>query len=173
MIDPDDLPGVPAIMKSIEARWAKADQEIFIAAMILNPFYRREPLVATPMFNNAGITALLGRVFKRLRRTTEVPQEFYIELNNYLNLQGTYSNLKLQLHIETNIAVSAVRNPLLLQRSTDQNYSSNENLIQMLFSMLSDMATKTACFSALHDEFSLLQPIRHHARDCSVRLDQF
>jgi hypothetical protein len=102
MIDPDDLPGVPAIMKSIEARWAKADQEIFIAAMILNPFYRREPLVATPMFNNAGITALLGRVFKRLRRTTEVPQEFYIELSNYLNLQGTYSNLKLQLRIETN-----------------------------------------------------------------------
>ena len=66
MKDPDDLPGVQAIIKSIEKRWAKADQEIFIAAMILNPFYRREPLAATPMFNNAGITALLGRVFKRL-----------------------------------------------------------------------------------------------------------
>jgi len=113
MKDPDDLPGVQAIIKSIEKRWAKADQEIFIAAMILNPFYRREPLAATPMFNNAGITALLGRVFKRLRRTTEVPQEFYLELNDYLNLQGTFSNLKLQLQIETNIADSAVMGLLL------------------------------------------------------------
>lgn len=117
MNDPDDHPGVQAIIKSIERRWAMADQEIFIAAMILNPFYRREPLVATPMFNNAGITALLGRVFKRLRRATEVPQEFYLELHNYLNLQGTFSNLKLQLQIETNIAESLViTQSLLLSR---------------------------------------------------------
>jgi hypothetical protein len=76
MKDADDLPGCQAIIKSLASRWAKTDQEIFVAAIILNPFYRREPLAVTPMFNNAGITALLGRVFKRLRRTTDVPNAF-------------------------------------------------------------------------------------------------
>ena len=108
MTDPDDLPGYQAIIESIEHRWAKSDQEIFIAAMILNPFYRREPLAATPLFNNAGILALLARVFKRVYKTATVPQEFYTELSNYLNLQDTFSNLKLQLHIETNMAASSV-----------------------------------------------------------------
>jgi hypothetical protein len=109
MTDPDDLPGCQAIIESIERRWAKSDQEIFIAAMILNPFYRHEPLKATALFNNAGILALLTRIFKRVYKTATVPQEFYIEVSNYLNLQNTFSNLTLQLHIEKNLAVSSVR----------------------------------------------------------------
>ena len=40
MADPEDAMGCAAIMDSIEARWATADQEIFIAAVILNPFYK-------------------------------------------------------------------------------------------------------------------------------------
>ncbi|KAH9988278.1 hypothetical protein BJV74DRAFT_796328 [Russula compacta] len=37
--DPDDAVGCQAIINSIEQWWAKADQDIFIAAVILNPFY--------------------------------------------------------------------------------------------------------------------------------------
>jgi len=39
MTDPDDLPGCTAIINSLEKRWSKTDQEIFIATLIMNPFF--------------------------------------------------------------------------------------------------------------------------------------
>ena len=35
--------GRDAIIKSIEARWNKWDQEIFISTVLVNPFYRTAP----------------------------------------------------------------------------------------------------------------------------------
>ena len=46
MVDPEDMVGCTAIIKSIEAQWATADQEIFIAAVVLNPFYQSTPFAA-------------------------------------------------------------------------------------------------------------------------------
>lgn len=108
MKEPEDLPGCTAIIDSIERRWSKVDQEIFLAAIVLNPFYRREPFAPTLPFNNASITALLSRVFKRVMKMDTIPITFYTELNNYLNLEGTFINLQLQLQIELNSAESMV-----------------------------------------------------------------
>jgi hypothetical protein len=36
--NPEDTVGYATIIKSIEAHWATADQDIFIVAVILNPF---------------------------------------------------------------------------------------------------------------------------------------
>jgi hypothetical protein len=45
MTDPDDVKGCTAtIIKSIEAHWATANQEIFIAAVVLNPFYQEHAI---------------------------------------------------------------------------------------------------------------------------------
>jgi hypothetical protein len=33
-------PGCTAILESIEKQWAKVDQDVFIAAIILNPFVK-------------------------------------------------------------------------------------------------------------------------------------
>ena len=40
MTDEEDLDAVHAIMESLEEHWAVADQQIFIAAVIVNPFYQ-------------------------------------------------------------------------------------------------------------------------------------
>jgi len=110
MDDPDDQPGCAAIIDSIERRWAKSDQDIFLAAVILNPFYRRQPFMPRELFNNAGIIALIERVFKRVKKTNVVPTELYRQLQDYLTLDpnSRFQHLLVQLNIETNAAEEEV-----------------------------------------------------------------
>lgn len=62
--DSADVPGAYSVIASIEKRWKAADQELFIAAVLLNPFYlsNKEYLVFANLhfLNKAGIHALLG-----------------------------------------------------------------------------------------------------------------
>ncbi|KAH9983358.1 hypothetical protein BJV74DRAFT_777263, partial [Russula compacta] len=48
------------IINSIEQWWAKADQDIFITAVILNPFYQSTPFMPLGFLNNASICSLLS-----------------------------------------------------------------------------------------------------------------
>jgi hypothetical protein len=41
--DSANILGATAILESIEKRWAKADQDVFIAAVLLNPFVKASP----------------------------------------------------------------------------------------------------------------------------------
>ena len=63
MTDEEDLDAVHAIMESLEEHWAVADQQIFIAAVIVNPFYQGMPFAQLFFLNNAGIHALLGHLW--------------------------------------------------------------------------------------------------------------
>jgi hypothetical protein len=91
LTDEDDLVRCLAIIESIEQRWIVADQEIFIAAVVLNPFYQCTPFAAHPFLNNAGIHTLLCHLWIRFY-TTEPPADFFSELNEYLNRTGRYAN---------------------------------------------------------------------------------
>ena len=51
----DDSAGLMATLNSIESRWAKCDQDIFIAAIILNPIYKTVPFANLLILNLAGI----------------------------------------------------------------------------------------------------------------------
>lgn len=103
MTDPEDLPGCKAIIDSIERRWAKADQEIFIAAVILNPFYQTTPFSLIPQFRTAEIVSLMTRLWKRLLRT-DPPQSFALDLMEFLRKRGNYSSLEIICNIEKNRA---------------------------------------------------------------------
>ena len=50
----EDLDAAAAIMESIKRHWAVADQQIFIAAVIVNPFYQGQPFAQLYFLNNAG-----------------------------------------------------------------------------------------------------------------------
>ncbi len=41
--DEDELPVKQALIESIEKRWWKADRDVFVAAVILNPFIKVRP----------------------------------------------------------------------------------------------------------------------------------
>jgi len=81
-----------AILDSIESWWAKCDQGVFIAAIILNPIYKMAPFTNLPILNLAGIYALLCHLWKRFYGTAP-PQTLCAELKDYIDNWGAYENL--------------------------------------------------------------------------------
>jgi hypothetical protein len=74
--DSADHAGCTAIIDSIEKRWAKADQEVFIAAVFLNPFFKIEPFSSKlRLWSQASIFSLLKRLYKRFFSVVERADE--------------------------------------------------------------------------------------------------
>ena len=103
MKDPEDLPGCQAIINSLERRWSKADQEIFIAAVILNPIYQTSPFALIPQFRTAEIVSLMTRLWKRFFRI-DPPDNFALDLMEFLGKRGNYSSLDIICNVEKNRA---------------------------------------------------------------------
>jgi formate hydrogenlyase subunit 4 len=61
-----DEPGQTAVMNSFELWWEKMDQEVFIAAAILNPLYCTSPFCSTPQLIKANILTLFLRLYKHV-----------------------------------------------------------------------------------------------------------
>ncbi len=97
--------GVNAILASLESRWKNADQEIFIAALILNPFYCTAPLNTLSCFNNASVTRLLLALYKQLYKV-DPPPDFHSTLTSYLHGTGLFKGIDedAQEFIATSIA---------------------------------------------------------------------
>ncbi|KAF8967652.1 ribonuclease H-like domain-containing protein, partial [Flammula alnicola] len=103
MNDPEDRPGCQAIINSIERRWSKADQEIFIAAVILNPVYQTSPFALIPQLRLAEVVAMMTRLWRRFLKT-DPPDTFAFDLLEYLGKRGDYANLDVMCNIEKNRA---------------------------------------------------------------------
>jgi hypothetical protein len=99
MNDPDDRAGCAAIIASIEHRWAKADQEVFVATVILNPFFQTVPFAPAPFLNNAGIHALLRRLWTRFY-AAQPPVEFHTQTSDYLKSTGLFHHLQTHCDIK-------------------------------------------------------------------------
>jgi hypothetical protein len=93
LADEEDLDASQSIISSLEKRWTAADQDIFIAAVIVNPFFRADPFGHHPRFVVAGIIKLLGRLYARFF-WEEPPYTFDVELRDYLTAAGQYSELR-------------------------------------------------------------------------------
>lgn len=86
-----------AVLESLERRWLNSDQDIFIAAVILNPLYCCAPFSLLPRFTKIGIQTFLGRVWRRLYQKTgddPLPAGFLKEIGDYLNDSGVYCSKK-------------------------------------------------------------------------------
>jgi hypothetical protein len=106
--DNTDSEGCHAIINSIEKRWGKADQELFIAAVLLNPYYWSVPFSPLRFLSYAGIDVLLDRLWVRVFRKP-VPLEFNAHVREYLTNTGIYVDLPRACHAQNNIAEQAVR----------------------------------------------------------------
>jgi hypothetical protein len=93
MAAPEDQTGCSAILNSLEKRWSAADQNIFIATVIVNPLYRTAPFAAHPRFMNARIKSLLASLYFRFFKV-HAPDDFYTELHDFLMGSGQYSELR-------------------------------------------------------------------------------
>lgn len=82
-----------SILKSLENRWEKADQGVFIAAVILNPLHMVLPFSRTHLaFTKAAIYSLLSSLWVRFF-TEKPPLNLYTQLMGYLEKTGEYEDL--------------------------------------------------------------------------------
>ena len=95
--------GCQAIIDSLELRWSQADQELFIAAIILNPIYQSSPLAKKPCFNLASLDSLLLALYRRFFGTVPTHQ-FLTELANYLHKTDMYTSLDIENQLEITVA---------------------------------------------------------------------
>jgi len=86
---PEDVAACNAILESLEKRWAKADQDVFIAAVILNPLHKVAPFTKMVSFSSAGVYTLLSRLWTRFYHE-QPPSGLLAEMRDYFNEQGQY-----------------------------------------------------------------------------------
>lgn len=113
----EDPVGCTAILNSLEKRWLAADQLVFIAAVIINPFFRTTPFASHPRFINARIKALLASLYFRFFRS-EAPSMFFDEVHDFLMGSGQYSELEVTCARHIYSSQNEVR---LAQRSFNVN----------------------------------------------------
>ncbi|KDQ11883.1 hypothetical protein BOTBODRAFT_113788, partial [Botryobasidium botryosum FD-172 SS1] len=85
---------VSAILKSLELRWSKADQELFICTLYLNP------LVSSRIFNGNtipplaiwGMCASSAKLYKRVFHAEVLPEYFATEIRDYHYHRGAFSD---------------------------------------------------------------------------------
>ena len=92
MADGDDH-AATSILSSLEKCWMAADQDVFIATMIVNPFFHTEPFSLHSRFVVAGVIELLGCLYTRFFQE-EPPYSFSAELHDYLMADGQYTKLR-------------------------------------------------------------------------------
>ena len=93
MVKAEDLVGCAAILQSLEKRWLAADQDVFIATVIINPLFQTTPFASGPRFIIARIKALLASLYMRFFQS-EVPASFYTEVHEFLMGIKQYSELR-------------------------------------------------------------------------------
>jgi hypothetical protein len=91
--EPEDAPACNAILNSLEMRWSNADQDVFIAAVLLNPIHKAAPFVKSSKFTAAAIYSLFSRLWTRFYNEP-IPAEFFQELKHYFEWSGQYEDLK-------------------------------------------------------------------------------
>lgn len=93
--EPANVLGCTAILDSIEKRWAKADQDVFIAAVILNPFIKTSAFKFSAEANfltRAGIFGLMKRLYRHFFSITETPEELESNLRQlFLNVEDSFN----------------------------------------------------------------------------------
>jgi hypothetical protein len=92
MTDEADDVASTSIISSLEKRWAAADQDIFIATVIVNPFFQAHPFGRHSRFVVGGIIDLLEHLYTRFFQERP-PFMFGTELRDYLTAEGQYSAL--------------------------------------------------------------------------------
>jgi hypothetical protein len=103
----EDPAGRDAIIASIEARWAKSDQQIFVCAVLVNPFYRTTPFASLSCFNHAQIRVLLTRLYIRFYGQPVDPL-FMTHAFDFLNGTGFFKHLDSQIIYEIEAAAREV-----------------------------------------------------------------
>jgi hypothetical protein len=113
----DDSDVRDGILHSLEKRWAAADQEPFIAAVILNPFLRGDFLGRHISLTPIGLCNMLKRLQLRVFRV-EADGDFQAAFMDYYNKRNEFSPEAMALADWSNMAQKKVSYLKLLKPTT-------------------------------------------------------
>ncbi|KAI6112711.1 hypothetical protein F5141DRAFT_977867, partial [Pisolithus sp. B1] len=82
---------IQTVLDSFEKHWKNCDQDVYIAAVVLNPVHKTAPFAKISQLNLAGIFALICKLWTRFFGSSP-PHELFMELQDYLGNKGTYMN---------------------------------------------------------------------------------
>jgi hypothetical protein len=82
---------------SLEKRWAKADQDVFIAALLMHPYIRGHCLASGSSFlTPAGLYGILKQVYERvMRRPAEL--ELHQAFRDYMAWEKEFAQAEMML----------------------------------------------------------------------------
>ena len=109
----DDLDVPDGILNSLEKRWAAADQEPFIAAVVLNPFIRGDLFGRDIALTPIGLCNMLKRLQWRVFRV-EADGDFQAAFMDYYNKREEFSPDAMALEDWLNIAKKKVSYNMLI-----------------------------------------------------------
>ncbi|CDO68878.1 hypothetical protein BN946_scf185000.g21 [Trametes cinnabarina] len=136
-----------AVLKSLEDRWAKADQAIFVAAVILNPLYRLQPFAELSEFVDMELEHLMVQLWKRLFRAEEAPQDLYDDFSDYLHKQGRFK--RLEDHLKSKLERAQAQNipidPLDIWKAAGVSGRPEPPLTMLAKRILSVCANSASC----------------------------
>ncbi|KAH9023323.1 ribonuclease H-like domain-containing protein [Lactarius pseudohatsudake] len=144
----EDLDVRDEVLASLEKRWAAADQDPFIAAVILNPFLRGDFLAhrhvaLTPI----GLCNMLKRLYSRVFRM-DVDPDFQAAFMDYLNRREEFSPERMALVDWTGIAKQRDQevNPVRIWEGIDTREETGRNrLTKLAIHILSVVANSAGC----------------------------
>ncbi|KAH9062149.1 hypothetical protein EDB87DRAFT_1560081, partial [Lactarius vividus] len=136
------------VLASLEKRWAAANQDPFIAAVVLNPFLRgtcfsREDVTLTPI----GLCNMLKRLHLRIFRC-EADYHFQSAFMDYYNCRVEFSNTFMCLGAwqEEAQLLGCEVNPVKVWEGIDNRKQVGHNrLVQLAMHVLSVVANSAGC----------------------------
>jgi hypothetical protein len=97
LLEAEDIKARDAILESIERRWSKTDQDVFIAGILLNPFHKARPFHTAPFSTVAGLYNLIHRLWRPFYYQ-DPPAELYGEYKAYINRTGDFQAMHNFMH---------------------------------------------------------------------------
>jgi len=83
------------ILESLEKRWSAADQDVFIIAVLFNPYIRHQ-CFSRKALSHADLYDMAERVYKRVFQ--EDPDVAFLQaFTDYYNAEGEYSHDRMKL----------------------------------------------------------------------------
>ncbi|KIM66585.1 hypothetical protein SCLCIDRAFT_109864, partial [Scleroderma citrinum Foug A] len=143
---------ITAIMHSLEKHWGKVDQEVFVAAVILNPMYKTRPFFRNCKFTHAGIYLLLIKLWKHFYCGMDPPVELQREMMDYLQGVGDYEGMDawVQATIQNSAMNHQQLDPIPMYESIsfpDQELTPLKKLAWHIFAICANSASCEHLFS--------------------------
>ncbi|KAJ3899457.1 hypothetical protein F5879DRAFT_810857, partial [Lentinula edodes] len=121
-----------AVLRSLETRWHKSDQEVFITAVLLNPFIHSPFSPKLPYFNRAGLLTLLTHLYNHFFGSEDVAVDIFRNLNDYYNSQGVFSGVKQLQAVLIDSAIKQVCTMFLFSNSDFNSWNTRNQVLILL-----------------------------------------